>query len=788
MTPKIALNLSQDGIVLLHRAEDGSGWYEEGRVTFEKDDIDAGLNAMRAHAAQLAGEDFETKLILPHTQLLFATLDLDRDVGAELEARTPYKVDQLSFDVNASGEKMQVVAVAMETLGEAEGFISKYNFNPVGFTAIPKPGQFDGEPMLGGTLTGPDRFETDKKAVKLLGKRPPKAPPKPTPKPKSTAPIAAAAPTKSPAAFASRRTSSSPDAPVATQERAAPTPPKIAVPQSAPKLGAAERKAAPVAPVKNAKPAPTVPPAVPKRDVPKPVLSASAPVAPKPVVAKADTVVSEKADPIAQMAEAESRGKPRFLGLILTAILLVCLGLAALLSSYLLPPESVSNWFGDDDAFLEELIAEQDDAVAPETPDIAVTEAPLSLPEELDLASLPLGQTLPGAIDPNALDEETDLLPEPEAIEAPAFDAASEDEAVPVAPAPMTEDELLAAYAATGIWQKMEPFAAQVDSFSTLDNLYIASLPPKLEFEDPPVLLPPLDASAKLELASVMPPPPPGILFDLDARGLVRATPEGAISPLGHLVFLGQPPVPARPRPTEDAPEASLPVEAEPEISTPDPEELRLAAFRPAPRPSDFADQLERERFGGNTLSELAQFRPVPRPASAQAQAEAIARALAEAEAESTGTAIETATEFAVAASLRARQRPADFSTIVAQAQRASPASRPSGSAQASLAQPNRATGPAVSRASRAQPTGPVSRTVARAATETNAIALGRVSLVGIFGTSANRRALVRMPNGRFVKVSVGDRVDGGRVAAIGASSLQYVKGGRNLTLNMPQG
>ncbi|MCY4179878.1 MAG: hypothetical protein OXD48_06330, partial [Litoreibacter sp.] len=285
MTPKIALNLSQDGIVLLHRAEDGSGWYEEGRVSFEKDDIETGLTALRAHATQLEGEGFETKLVLPHSQLLFASLDLGEDVGAALEARTPYKVDQLSFDVNAAGEKIQVVAVAMETLGEAEGFINKYNFNPVGFTAIPKPGQFDGEPMLGGTLMGPDRFETDKQAVKILGKRPPKPKTQPTAKPgarqkttvvKTAAAVSAPASkaagqlaeavkepaiqTASTGSFASRRNPSVPvaEADKPKQEPGA-APPKVAVPSNAPKLGAATPKTAP-APKPVAKPAPPVPP------------------------------------------------------------------------------------------------------------------------------------------------------------------------------------------------------------------------------------------------------------------------------------------------------------------------------------------------------------------------------------------------------------------------------------------------------------------------------------------------------------------------------------------------
>ena len=51
--------------------------------------------------------------------------------------------------------------------------------------------------------------------------------------------------------------------------------------------------------------------------------------------------------------------------------------------------------------------------------------------------------------------------------------------------------------------------------------------------------------------------------------------------------------------------------------------------------------------------------------------------------------------------------------------------------------------------------------------------------------SSSNRRALVRMPTGRLVKVQVGDRLDGGRVAAIGDNELSYVKKGRTYVLKM---
>jgi hypothetical protein len=36
--------------------------------------------------------------------------------------------------------------------------------------------------------------------------------------------------------------------------------------------------------------------------------------------------------------------------------------------------------------------------------------------------------------------------------------------------------------------------------------------------------------------------------------------------------------------------------------------------------------------------------------------------------------------------------------------------------------------------------------------------------------------------------VTVGDAIDGGKVAAIGESELRYIKGGKNITLKVPKG
>jgi hypothetical protein len=44
----------------------------------------------------------------------------------------------------------------------------------------------------------------------------------------------------------------------------------------------------------------------------------------------------------------------------------------------------------------------------------------------------------------------------------------------------------------------------------------------------------------------------------------------------------------------------------------------------------------------------------------------------------------------------------------------------------------------------------------------------------------------VRMANGRYLRVGIGDSLDGGRVTAIGDDVLNYVKRGRTLVLQIP--
>jgi len=219
------------------------------------------------------------------------------------------------------------------------------------------------------------------------------------------------------------------------------------------------------------------------------------------------------------------------------------------------------------------------------------------------------------------------------------------------------------------------------------------------------------------------------------------------------MVFLGRPekvppPTPNRPDQAEIAAEAA-----------------RLAALselRPRNRPTDLVEQNERAQLGGLSRAELGALRPKLRPAGLKPAEENSLPATAQ----------------AVALSVMPRARPANFANIVDRAKRNSQRN-----ATASISEAVATVAPRT-----VTPNIPSSASVARQATLDNAINLRRMNLIGVYGTPSNRRALVLMPNGRYKKVKVGDRIDGGRVVAIGDSQLQYQKGNRNHTLKIPSG
>ncbi|MCB2134831.1 MAG: hypothetical protein KDE08_02630 [Rhodobacteraceae bacterium] len=298
-------------------------------------------------------------------------------------------------------------------------------------------------------------------------------------------------------------------------------------------------------------------------------------------------------------------------------------------------------------------------------------------------------------------------------------------------------------------------------------------------------------------------PPPFGALVRYDAEGFIIPTEDGVQTPEGFTLFAGRPPrVPAT-RPGAPATEVT-PNPLEGKLPRARPEGLVPASVTPpetdagaltepdaaAPAETDVALLTEPEAPAEELAvaapdPALAALKPRTRPAAIMARAESIraAQAAIEEAAEAARRAEANASALAVATSRRPATRPAAMSLAVEAAIAAAvaeplpePEPAPEASATVEIDEPE-VTAPA--------PDLPTSITVSKQATIKNALNLSEVNLIGIYGSAANRRALIRMPNGRYVKVKIGDRIDGGKVAAIGDSELSYVKNGRTIVLKI---
>lgn len=462
-------------------------------------------------------------------------------------------------------------------------------------------------------------------------------------------------------------------------------------------------------------------------------------------------------------------------GLILTGILLLLLILVAIWAAVFLPNSTVARWFGG--------TTEQVSALPPATglqaPDVG-TSAPVigtldgTEPSLIDEAAadgmvLPDEESVSGAIPledgaDGTLDVAGTVTTPDVQAELPDIDAELDLPPLPpidqgLNPSP---EEAEALYAEDGIWAR-SPDRPDLRPFDLMDRVYTASIDPQISAFDA-VALPDPGVNLGEVLRRFPPPPPFGTEFDRTATGLIAATPDGVLTPEGAFVILGQPPTGTRPRPREVTTQA-------PVI---DVEDAVLGTFRPNARPSDLAETRERQILNGLTEAELADVRPVSRPASPQETAAQASLFPADgADPDAVDAAVREAiagTELAIARSLLPRTRPANITQIVASADR-TPIEQPTAVAANAVA-----AGPAI----------PSNADVSRAATERNAIRLRNINLIGVNGSASDRRALVRLASGRFVRVNVGDRLDGGRVAAIGETTLQYVRSGRTVTLEIP--
>ena len=774
MKPNFALDLSFDGITLLHRAGE-AGWHVVGEVALESATLGDDLAALRKKATTLDPSGLRTKLVIPDGQIRY--LDIpeaaaphgDQHAAAEnaLDGATPYALDELAFDWTVSGDRVHIAAVARETLDEAESFAREHGFNPVCFVADPDQGRYPGEPFFGmpGEAAAAESIARDAGPMKRLGTAPDAGEGAADPVAGDAEPPVETAPVPFSSVRAGRGLPPTPAPGLSGVARITPGP----LPDTEARAisGAAQASLAPHGDTAGEGPVPAgtaarrasakIPPDAGRGrtspDAAAPKVDASGSVAggeeAKAADARAPTAFDEAERMTifgARSTQDGRRGKPRFLGLLLTAMLLVVMiGVAALAAIF-------------PDSGLVRLLrgGEPQIAVTPDIPELAST-AP---PRRDDPAAPPAGETelaLPEAA-PDGDTPDRVALPAPEsrspAVTAPAAGGTGPEAPETTWPRPRTPEEARARRAASGLLPTA-PDAPDAPRSGSLDTFYQTSIDTEPALGDA-IALPPADSlrPGPLPPRPVL-PPPPGRTFELDPRGLVRATPEGALTPEGVRVRAGPPAV----RPPETPPRV-VPVPGLDPTGAAAQARETMSGIRPRTRPETLLEEHERGALGGRTLTELATPRPRSRPAEiAAVRAE---RAKAAAEADAVAAAVNRAMEQAVPESRKPRLRPASVSRAAAR------------TGQSTIAEPT--------------PQIPTSASVARSATERNAINMRQVNLIGVYGPPSNRRALVRLSDGRYRKVQIGDRIDGGRVSAIGESQLRYTKGGRNVVLRMPRG
>lgn len=749
MFPNAAIALSVDGVTALLKADDG--WRSIGQVPLDDPDLTGSLETLRLRAEDILGAPMRSKLIIPNDQIRFLeTAAVSEKISDEktactqaLEGQTPYPVNELRYDWISTGTTTNIAAVAVETLTEAEAFAIQYGLNPICFVGLPETGNFgtadlNREPYFGAAKAAANLLDAQQPIDRETGlatnigpwedarQSEPLPSPEPTQKPDEGT-------SDAPVTFSIHRT-------VPTDQLGTATALGVAT-KSAPEHATPSLSLAETLMPQKANPASSTQPLTETTDLPE---------------AEALTVFGAR-------QTVKTPRKPYFLGLILTGGLLTALFAAALIWGDSENPV-VSRWFGDGQSATQ---------IAAPVNSIPTPDEHGPQPDENGLRPGPFS-AFPTAdeIDDAASEDFEDIATLP--VEPLDRDRLSLRRVLPAPVQTMTVNDAQTLFERSGIWQRgVEPVA--LSTAPDLEATYFASLDPLINFSDAVALPSERLLRQDAPLPRIGSPAAAGQTFDFDENGLVKPTANGAATPDGITVFAGKPPVVPRVR------DVVVP-ETLPEISE---AENPLAAFRPRLRPQSLSDANERETLGGYSRAELAALRPKLRP-SDLAPTPVVAAPpnnpslvpLDQAEVDTTvETALATAavqipqgTAQAVRVSPKPNLRPRDLETtqtaaLVPQTPQAA------------------ATAPVTQR-----PNGAVNSTVARNATLRNAIRFNRINLIGVSGKPNARNALIRLKNGRYRKVAVGDRLDGGRVTAIGRSDLRYSKSGRQVKLEIPSG
>jgi hypothetical protein len=173
MTPDFSLLLSEDSIVLLQRSQNGIGWIERGQAITSSKHLKSELGILKDILLGLNGKNTPLKVILPISQLFFTKFILPEnqslDIREVLEAKTPFKLEELNYHISGEHPKFNLIAVSKELLNEVERFLIRFDFQISGYTTMPNSDDFRTEPNLGSSvLTKFHEFIPDINVVKII--------------------------------------------------------------------------------------------------------------------------------------------------------------------------------------------------------------------------------------------------------------------------------------------------------------------------------------------------------------------------------------------------------------------------------------------------------------------------------------------------------------------------------------------------------------------------------------------------------------------------------------------
>ncbi|NNE86497.1 MAG: hypothetical protein HKN27_00345 [Silicimonas sp.] len=731
--------------VRLMRREAGR-WREVAVEKIDSHDIEDRLQAM----AEQIDEGAPVDVFLPKDQILYTDLDVTSEDNAQaeieraVEGMTPYTLDEVAIDWEMVGPgKARVAAIARETLDEAFAFAESRGRSVAGYSSLADPVDFPRMPDFGGMDTIDDED-----------------------------PIA-------PVPFASSRPRSEPI--VLQNAETGAASPVVKVDDATPVMQVEARETVPLdpgAPINPELAAPRV----------------STDIAASTVSDEVGATLSPRSAPGIRIHR--SSGVSTLM--VFAVAFLLTVGIAFIVWSVLplSPGRENPAVSAPVNGALETETHEADVAAIQDEPAPGVIEAPDAEPET-EVATLPepvlpdlpipelqsemigfetqtdtgMGPTPPNKLVATAVSR---AAPRLAPVTAMANALPGVGRSAPLPPRPAALADLLITAPPQG------PDPREVLD-ETTNTIYIASIEHSaLAFDA--IALPDASRFSAEALPAVGETPVPFVEFDPLAQAIERAV-IASIEP--------DAPIEEEPAPLETVP--SLAPEAPPvdvaQSETTDPQTLRPTALAatiperaPRARPGGFVEDIERDQFGGRTRAQLGEIRPGKRPESEQIAALRAATT-------------SPPSALAVATAPPPRSRPRDFDAIVAQAQIQREAARVTASIAFDAPDTSSAVEAALDDSEpevRPQDTPrlaiPSNASVARQATIENAIRLNRINLVGVYGAPSDRRALVRLSSGRYIKVKVGDRIDGGTVARITDSELLYQKGRRVLSLSLPKG